>query len=382
MTDSDMNLTTTMLASRAFDKILQEIQSSNLNFQLQMSPFSAQISIKKSLVKDRRGFTRHPQSTEKIGSQDLLLLETEKQKLVEELETSRQNHAHVVGELTEAKFRIKVLEELTNKPIKNESNNEVIESLTHAISSLTIENKTLKKKIKEQDDEINDLENNIKVKVKLSETLNKKLSDAKISAEKDKADATKRHKTEIKMWRKDLGEERKKVVKLEKKLDDKINNEHTPNEIRTPMQPGSAACLTPIISLSQSQTLCSICAKEIVNYKPKYFLGEVFNPACSDCDDSIEGDNTGPDYDGCSHSPQCVLRQPYPPPASFSMPTSMVSHWIPQNNMNKTLARNPSSISTLITHCVKLPNPGDSFLSMEEILEEIRNMFKNMWKIN
>jgi len=109
ITDSDMNLTTTMLASRAFDKILQEIQSSNLNFQLQMSPFSAQISIKKSLVKDRRGFTHHPQSTEKIGSQDLLQLETEKQKLVEELETSRQNHAHVVGELTEAKSRIKFL---------------------------------------------------------------------------------------------------------------------------------------------------------------------------------------------------------------------------------------------------------------------------------
>ena len=41
-----------MMASIAFDNILKEIQTSNLNFQLQVSPFSAQISLKKSLVKD------------------------------------------------------------------------------------------------------------------------------------------------------------------------------------------------------------------------------------------------------------------------------------------------------------------------------------------
>ena len=38
-----------------FYKILDQIKSSNLNFQLSLSPFSAQISLKKSLVKDRSG---------------------------------------------------------------------------------------------------------------------------------------------------------------------------------------------------------------------------------------------------------------------------------------------------------------------------------------
>ena len=38
------------------------------------------------------------------------------------------------------------------------------------------------------------------------------------------------------------------------------------------------------------------------------------NPACNDCDDEFEGDNTGPDPDGCKHSPVCVTRQPHPPP--------------------------------------------------------------------
>ena len=51
--NSDMNHA--MLASTMFYKILDQIKSSNLNFQLSLSPFSAQISLKKSLVKDRSG---------------------------------------------------------------------------------------------------------------------------------------------------------------------------------------------------------------------------------------------------------------------------------------------------------------------------------------
>ena len=51
-----------MLAAQAFDNILDGIQRSNLNFQLQVSPFSAQISLKKSLVRDRSGSVMLPPS--------------------------------------------------------------------------------------------------------------------------------------------------------------------------------------------------------------------------------------------------------------------------------------------------------------------------------
>ena len=51
-----------MLASTTFYKILDLIKSSNLNFQLSLSPFSAQISLKKSLVKDRSGMFLLPPS--------------------------------------------------------------------------------------------------------------------------------------------------------------------------------------------------------------------------------------------------------------------------------------------------------------------------------
>ena len=44
-----------MVASQTFDSIIQQILTSNLNFQLQMSPFSANISLKKTPIKDRYG---------------------------------------------------------------------------------------------------------------------------------------------------------------------------------------------------------------------------------------------------------------------------------------------------------------------------------------
>ena len=40
----------TMVAKRTFDNLLELIQSSNLNFHLKISPFSALIYLKKSLI--------------------------------------------------------------------------------------------------------------------------------------------------------------------------------------------------------------------------------------------------------------------------------------------------------------------------------------------
>ena len=47
---------TAMLAKIAFDKILEQTQASNLNFQLRLSPFSASISLKKSFIWEKSGY--------------------------------------------------------------------------------------------------------------------------------------------------------------------------------------------------------------------------------------------------------------------------------------------------------------------------------------
>ena len=44
-----------MDASVAFKNILQQVESSNLNFKLEISPFSAVISLKKSFIRNKSG---------------------------------------------------------------------------------------------------------------------------------------------------------------------------------------------------------------------------------------------------------------------------------------------------------------------------------------
>ena len=53
--NSDVNMNSTMLASQTFNFILEQVQTSCLNFHLQISPFSAVISIKKTFIKDKFG---------------------------------------------------------------------------------------------------------------------------------------------------------------------------------------------------------------------------------------------------------------------------------------------------------------------------------------
>ena len=54
-TTSDIDRNSTMFATKKFNYILEQVQTSCLNFHVQISPFSAVISIKKSLVKDKFG---------------------------------------------------------------------------------------------------------------------------------------------------------------------------------------------------------------------------------------------------------------------------------------------------------------------------------------
>ena len=131
LTNSDV-VNTTMLATMTFDNILKEIQSSNLNFQCQVSPFSALISLKESLVKERDGSVRLPPRVVARKESDHIALAALKErntKLERDLGTIRENYDRAVDELAEAIRRNTKLEELKNKQIKRENDQEVIEGL-------------------------------------------------------------------------------------------------------------------------------------------------------------------------------------------------------------------------------------------------------------
>ena len=72
MDRNNTDVSPAMLASRSFDNILHQIQTSNLNFYLQLSPFGAHISLKKTLIRDKSGSYLCPAvSTSKVHSDDL-----------------------------------------------------------------------------------------------------------------------------------------------------------------------------------------------------------------------------------------------------------------------------------------------------------------------
>ena len=87
-----------MLADQTFNNILYEIQRSNLNFQLQVSPFSAYISLKKSLVKDRCGSLLLPPLSSSNVNTDYAKLIARINQLENDLLIQKNNHEDAVSQ--------------------------------------------------------------------------------------------------------------------------------------------------------------------------------------------------------------------------------------------------------------------------------------------
>ena len=112
--DSD-DKNSAMHASNVFHEILDQIQSSNLNFQLQVSPFSAQISLKKSLVRNKTGNMLPPVSQR---HDDMKKLMEKNNKLQNVLSILQSKHEVVVNNFTEACQTIETLQNKIKEEIK------------------------------------------------------------------------------------------------------------------------------------------------------------------------------------------------------------------------------------------------------------------------
>ena len=109
LTNSDCNLT--MLATRSFDNILELIQTSCLNYQIQISPFSAFISLKKSLIRDQSGNPRLPAKLNNISSEHIEALVVKNHELEEKLSILTNNHTDLINNYDEALKTIKKLQD-------------------------------------------------------------------------------------------------------------------------------------------------------------------------------------------------------------------------------------------------------------------------------
>ena len=112
-----------MIACKQFDGIMKLIQHSGLNFQLQLSPFGAFISLRKSLVKDKKGDFIIPPSSILSGTlnniEDLTAVNSKMMVLDEKLKKLQNDYACVQNECAAAH---KVIESFD---LKNECTKEL-----------------------------------------------------------------------------------------------------------------------------------------------------------------------------------------------------------------------------------------------------------------
>ena len=276
-----------MLALNTFEYIIDQIRSSNLNFQLQMSPFSAQISLKRSFVKEKADISRLPtpsvqhdlnKTTTSLESA-VAALTTKNLQLEKDLDTIKSNYAQSVDDCQEAYEKIRLLE---NEPIKNEDDVLLIEDLKHKLNETISENKKFKEVVKEQKEEIFSLQKRLKIKDEISNTLNKQLNELRNKHDAEIARIKKAHKAEVKSWKKDLGEERREKLKIMKKLEKARNDDK--------------------ITEPKAETFAALSSQIEIN-----------------CEAHNHGNETSSDNGGgCLHDKQCILRQPYPPPSPLS----------------------------------------------------------------
>ena len=104
----------TRLASETFDRILSVIQHSNLNFALQVSPFSATISLKKSLVLEKSCSFRVPPEPlidNKNSNEVIAALVAENNKLENAVKSLGHDLGAVRDDCEAANNRIKFFED-------------------------------------------------------------------------------------------------------------------------------------------------------------------------------------------------------------------------------------------------------------------------------
>jgi len=227
-TDQFINSESTMCAAKVFQDILFKIQSSSLNYHLQVSPFSAVISLKRTFATDKTGavqpFASCLHKTSDINEQTLIAkqkrqiidLENELTNLKFEHEASLNKIQLLENEIMVKKEReVAVCDETDSKVQQKE---ETIFLLKNSNSKLTEANTKLEKNLVQQEEKMSMLTISNQKGQELVKKLNKELNSLKLKHENEKKMNDRDHQLEIKHWKKQLGDAKSDKVKLEKEI--------------------------------------------------------------------------------------------------------------------------------------------------------------------
>ena len=300
-----------MAASQAFEGIINQVVTSNLNFCLEQSPFSAVIHLKKTVIRNKSGTLLVPPPTLSVQllqvqsdnyrqAQKIINLESIIKSLKSENLKSSNTIKELESELEREKFQVNAIKkEVSEEKEILDQEKEAIQSaqnrietenikLDHKVreleskikdlaevganeNSLNEEKKVLRNKISDaleeveaQNVDISDLKRSNKTQKSINIKLNKELSRLREKNQLEKNKVTKELKVEIKSWRKSLGIERSAKIKLEKKL--KSVENLVPRQYQT-KSTNTASCMStsllsticPSTGTSASSNMASTC---------------------------------------------------------------------------------------------------------------------------
>ena len=223
----DSDSSPTMAASKVFDQILECVKSSNLNFCLQLSPFSANISLKKTLVKDKYGTYLNPRVPDPYLLDKYVREKTELSEKVKDLEIAvddlQLRLARAYETISEFESNLHIKQEVIDTR-QNDHELQIRKKLSE-ISNLEKEKinlqnqtKTLEASVQKHKTENQDLQRCLQKSRCAAKKLNKEMNESRVNHEKEAKLIIKNFKSEIKSWKKDLGKERSEKIKLERKI--------------------------------------------------------------------------------------------------------------------------------------------------------------------
>ena len=179
-----------MVATKTFEDILNTIKNSNLNFHLQLSPFSAKISLKKSLVCDKFGSPLLPNLVD--DGKPLIERNHQLELEIVQLESRYESLAH---QYNSACLMIKSFED----QIKSHNM-----EAAHAVSECQVVIDQLKNRISQLElverageTEIEDLKRRIKKSDEVAIRLNRELNNIRLRNQDEKVVLKKDHKTRL-----------------------------------------------------------------------------------------------------------------------------------------------------------------------------------------
>ena len=306
-----------MCVNNTFGSILNEIQLSNLNFTLQVTPYAAYITLKKSVQKDRNGVPATP-------SPPLLYLLQQAQQVI--LQLQHENY--------KLKTAVAALEEKTKSTLdEKDALVDTIKEANETAAGLAATNNNLNDMITEAEKESS------KIKAE------KIVLESKIKEARKKYDVElKDLQTQVKTLTKTIKTKEKEIMHLDKIV------ENTRSTLKNVKSENSQlkTCKSKLETEKRKLENQNVKKEKV---KTKLLKSENSDENANKIVGEVNTENDDAESLKCSFI------------------SSMVSHW---NPIVVNSPQRPGSIPTMVFHCALLPPPGSSFLSMAEVLEGLQ----------